>query len=302
MRKSMSPNQDTRHSIPRNDLRLQPGPGQLASQAVGRWALRIAAWGALAFLMVPILVVIPLSFNAEPFFSFTPGMLRLETGAYSTKWYNAVFESNIWLMAIRNSLVIGLSSTAIATVLGTVAALGLSSPDMPWRRPITALLLAPMIVPLIIVAAGMFFFFTRFNLVATFPGVIIAHAVLGVPFVVLTVTATLSGFDRSLYHAGLNLGASPVRAFIDVVVPVIRPGVISGALLAFVTSFDEVVLVLFLAGPEQTTIPRRMFSGLREQINPSILAVATLLILMSICLLLVLELLRRRSERIRAGK
>ena len=247
--------------------------------------------------MVPILVVIPLSFNAEPFFSFTPGMLRLETGAYSTKWYNAVFESNIWLMAIRNSLVIGLSSTAIATVLGTVAALGLSSPDMPWRRPITALLLAP-----IIVAAGMFFFFTRFNLVATFPGVIIAHAVLGVPFVVLTVTATLSGFDRSLYHAGLNLGASPVRAFIDVVVPVIRPGVISGALLAFVTSFDEVVLVLFLAGPEQTTIPRRMFSGLREQINPSILAVATLLILMSICLLLVLELLRRRSERIRAGK
>src|SRR5690606_6576261 len=165
---------------------------------------------------------------------------------------------------IRNSLVIGLSSTAIATVLGTVAALGLSSPDMPWRRPITALLLAPMIVPLIIVAAGMFFFFTRFNLVATFPGVIIAHAVLGVPFVVLTVTATLSGFDRSLYHAGLNLGASPVRAFIDVVVPVIRPGVISGALLAFVTSFDEVVLVLFLAGPEQTTIPRRMFSGLRR--------------------------------------
>lgn len=271
-------------------------------EAVGRWALRVAAWGALAFLIIPILVVIPLSFNAEPFFSFTPGMLRLDPDAYSTKWYDAVFESSIWLMAIRNSLVIGLCSTAIATVLGTVAALGLASPDMPWRRPISALLLAPMIVPLIIVAAGMFFFFTRLNLVATFPGVIIAHAVLGVPFVILTVTATLSGFDRSLYHAGLNLGASPIRTFVDVVVPVIRPGVISGALLAFVTSFDEVVLVLFLAGPEQTTIPRRMFSGLREQINPSILAVATLLILMSICLLLVLEFLRRRSDRIRAGK
>lgn len=269
---------------------------------LGRWLLPVAAWGAVAFLLLPILVVIPLSFNAEPFFSFTSGMLRLEPEAYSTKWYAAVFESSSWLMAIRNSIVIGLCSTLIATVLGTIAALGLSHPDMPWRRPITALLLAPMIVPLIIVAAGMFFFFTRFNLVATFPGVIIAHATLGVPFVVLTVTATLSSFDRSLYQAGLNLGASPIRAFIDVVVPVIRPGVISGALLAFVTSFDEVVLVLFLAGPEQTTIPRRMFAGLREQINPSILAVASLLILMSICLLIVLELLRRRSEQIKAGK
>ncbi|WP_397473278.1 ABC transporter permease [Pusillimonas sp.] len=288
----------------RQDRHLAAGASQQVheSGAPGRWLLRIAAWGALAFLMLPILIVIPLSFNAEPFFSFTPGMLRLQPEAYSTKWYVGVFESGSWLMAIRNSLLIGLCSTAIATVLGTVAALGLASHDMPWRRPITALLLAPMIVPLIIVAAGMFFFFTRFNLVATFTGVIIAHATLGVPFVVLTVTATLSGFDRSLYQAGLNLGASPIRAFADVVVPVIRPGVISGALLAFVTSFDEVVLVLFLAGPEQTTIPRRMFSGLREQINPSILAVATLLILMSVCLLIALELLRRRSERTKAGQ
>lgn len=267
--------------------------------ALGPWLLRICAWAVLAFLMLPILVVIPLSFNAEPFFSFTPGMLALEAEAYSTKWYAAVFESSSWAMAIRNSLFIGLCATAIATTLGTLAALGLSSPDMPWRRPITALLLAPMIVPLIIVAAGMFFFYTRLNLVATFTGVIIAHAALGVPFVVLTVTATLAGFDRSLYQAGLNLGASPLRAFRDIVVPVIRPGVITGALLAFVTSFDEVVLVLFLAGPEQNTIPRRMFSGLREQIDPSILAVASLLILMSIALLCALALLRRRADRIK---
>ena len=290
---------------PRNTghKRRQASTGPVDGSArLGHWALRIAAWGALAFLVLPILVVIPLSFNAEPFFSFTSGMLRLSPDAYSVKWYDAVFASNSWMMAIRNSLIIGLCSTAIATVLGTIAAIGLASADMPWRRPITAVLLAPMIVPLVIVAAGMFFFYTRFNLVATFSGIIIAHAALGVPFVVLTVTATLAGFDRSLYHAGLNLGASPVRAFIDVVVPVIRPGVISGALLAFVTSFDEVVLVLFLAGPEQNTIPRRMFSGLREQINPSILAVATLLILMSICLLFALEFLRRRSERIRAGR
>jgi putative spermidine/putrescine transport system permease protein len=173
---------------------------------------------------------------------------------------------------------------------------------MPFRRSITALLLSPMIVPLIIVAAGMFFFYTRFNLVATFAGVVIAHAALGVPFVIITVTATLSGFDQSLYRAGLSMGASPFKVFCDVVIPLIRPGVISGALFAFVTSFDEIVLVLFLAGPEQSTIPRQMFSGLREQINPTILSVATLLIIVSILLLASLELLRRRAERIRGAE
>jgi putative spermidine/putrescine transport system permease protein len=172
---------------------------------------------------------------------------------------------------------------------------------MPYKRLITALLLSPMIVPLIIIAAGMFFFYTQFNLVGTFTGLIIAHAALGVPFVIITVTATLSGFDRSLFVAGLSLGASPVKVFWDVVIPLIRPGVISGGLFAFVTSFDEVVLVLFLAGPEQRTIPRQMFSGLREQINPTILAVATLLIVLSAALLFTLEALRRRSARIASG-
>ena len=130
-------------------------------------------------------------------------------------------------------------------------------------------------------------------------GLIVAHAALGVPFVTVTVTATLRGFDRSLYRAVLGLGANPIRCFLDVVLPLIRPGVISGALFAFITSFDEVVLVLFLAGPNQRTIPRQMFSGLREQIDPTILAAATLLVLVSIALLVSLELLRRRSDRLR---
>ena len=148
----------------------------------------------------------------------------------------------------------------------------------------------------------MFFFYTRFGLVGTFPGLVIAHAALGVPYVIVTVTATLAGFDRWLYFAGLSLGTSPFRTFIKVVFPLIRPGVISGALFAFVTSFDEVVLVLFLAGPDQTTIPRQMFSGLREQISPTILAVATVLIVISIFLLLTIELLRRRSERLQQSR
>lgn len=259
------------------------------------------AWAVLFFLILPILVIVPLSFNAEPFFSFTSGMLRLEPDAWSLRWYERIFTTGNWMLAIKNSFLIGLAATVIATTLGTIAAVGLSSESMPMRRLITALLLSPMIVPLIIVAAGMFFFYTRYNLVATYTGLIIAHAALGVPFVILTVTATLAGFDQSLYRAGLGLGASPFRSFRDVVIPLIRPGVASGALFAFVTSFDEVVLVLFLAGPEQRTIPREMFAGLREQINPTILAVATLLILLSLALLFTLELLRRRTERIRSG-
>ena len=265
---------------------------------LGHYGLRVTAFLVLAFLMLPILVIMPLSFNAEPFFTFTPGMLALDPEAYSLRWYTEFLQDDKWRLAIRNSLVVGIAAALIATTLGTLAAVGLSSPWMPYKRLITALLLSPMIVPLIIIAAGMFFFYTQFNLVGTFAGLIIAHAALGVPFVIITVTATLAGFDRSLFIAGLSLGASPVKVFWDVVIPLIRPGVIAGGLFAFVTSFDEVVLVLFLAGPEQRTIPRQMFSGLREQINPTILAVATLLVVLSAALLFTLEALRRRSARL----
>ncbi|MFT4708750.1 MAG: putative spermidine/putrescine transport system permease protein [Ascidiaceihabitans sp.] len=267
----------------------------------GHYGLRVTAFLVLVFLMLPILIIMPLSFNSQPFFTFTEGMLSLDPDAYSMRWYQEIIDDPNWLLAIRNSFIVGTVAALIATVLGTLAAVGLSSQWMPYKRLITALLLSPMIVPLIIIAAGMFFFYTQFNLVGTFTGLIIAHAALGVPFVIITVTATLSGFDRSLFVAGLSLGASPVKVFWDVVIPLIRPGVISGGLFAFVTSFDEVVLVLFLAGPEQRTIPRQMFSGLREQINPTILAVATLLIVLSATLLFTLEALRRRSARIASG-
>ena len=267
---------------------------------LGVYALRGFAGAVLFFLILPILVIVPLSFNSQPYFTFTAEMLAFEADAYSLRWYKTIVENPNWLLAIQNSFIVGIFATIVATLLGTVAAVGLASSEMPLRRTITALLLSPMIVPLIIIAAGMFFFYTRFGLVGTFPGLIIAHSALGIPFVIVTVTATLVGFDRSLYNAGLSLGTGPVRTFMRVVLPLIRPGVISGALFAFVTSFDEVVLVLFLAGPDQRTIPRQMFSGLREQINPTILAVATLLILISICLLVTIELLRRRSERLRS--
>lgn len=253
----------------------------------------------LLFLILPILVIVPLSFNAEPFFSFTEGMLTLDPEAYSLRWYREIFNDPKWILAIKNSFFIGILSTILATILGTCAAVGLARDEMPFRRFITALLLSPMIVPLIITAAGMFFFYSNLGLAGGYLGVILAHAALGTPFVIITVTATLTGFDYSLARAALNLGATPIRVFFDVIMPLIRPGVISGALFAFITSFDEVVVILFMAGPQQRTIPRQMFSGLREQINPSILAIATLLILVSIALLVTIELLRRRAERMR---
>lgn len=265
---------------------------------LGHYGLRVAVGLVLAFLMLPILIIIPLSFNVEPYFSFTEGMLRLDPDAYSTRWYVEVFDDPRWTLSIRNSFIVGIAAAALATVLGTIAAVGLSSPAMPFKRLITALLLSPMIVPIIIIAAGMFFFYTRFNLVASHFGLIVAHAALGIPFVIITVTATLTGFDRSLYYAAIGMGASPLKAFWDIVIPLIRPGVISGGLFAFVTSFDEVVVALFIASPQQRTLPRQIFSGVSENLSPTVTAAAVVLIVVCMGLMLAVELLRRRSARL----
>ncbi len=251
------------------------------------------------FLIFPILVIIPLSFNAEPYFTFTPGMLSFDLDAFSLRWYQDMVDNEQWAHSAWNSLVVAFFATILATGLGTVAALGLSKPYMPAKAVLMGILISPMIVPLIISAAGMFFFYSKIGLTQTLPGLILSHTALGTPFVVITVTATLVGFDQSLIRASNSLGADPTRTFFKVTMPLILPGVISGGLFAFITSFDEVVVVLFLAGFEQRTIPRQMFSGLREQISPTILAVATILVTFSICLLAAIELLRRRSERLR---
>ncbi len=251
------------------------------------------------FLIAPIIVVIPLSFNAVPFFTFTEAMLTFDPAGYSLKWYQDFFTDLNWQGAVKNSFIIAVFSTLIATGLGTVAALGLSRPEMPARTIIMGILISPMIVPLIIAAAGMFFFYSDIGLASTHIGVILAHAAMGTPFVVITVTATLVGFDHSLTRAAAMLGANPTRTFFKVIVPLILPGVIAGALFAFVTSFDEVVVVRFVGSYQQRTIPWAMFSGLREQISPTILAVATLLVILSVLMLTTVELLRRRSDRIR---
>ena len=251
------------------------------------------------FLITPILVIIPLSFNIEPYFTFTSGMLKFDPDAYSLRWYEDFINNTQWTHSVKNSFIIAIASTILATVLGTLAALGLSKPHMPYRSLMMGLLISPMIVPLIISAAGMYFFYSNIGLSQTYLGIILAHTASGTPFVVITVTATLVGFDHSLSRASANLGANPTTTFFKVIMPLILPGVISGALFAFITSFDEVVVVLFLAGFDQRTIPRQMWSGIREQISPTILAVATILVMISIALLATLELLRRRGEKMR---
>ena len=229
------------------------------------------------FLIAPLFVIFPLSFNAEEFLVFSDGMKRLDPDAFSLRWYKDMIygTKNPWGLAARNSFIIAIFATLGSIILGTLAALGLSSRHMPYKGLIMAILISPMIVPLIISGVAIFFFMAKVGLAATHLGIILAHIILGTPFVVITVTATLVGFDMNMV------------------------GVISGGLFAFVTSFDEVVVVLFLAGLDNTTIPIQMWTGLREQLSPTILAVATCLIILSVLILLTAELLRRRSERLR---
>ncbi len=274
-------------------------PYASTGQKIWHYAYRIICGAIFFFLIAPILTIIPLSFNAENFFTFTPEMLRLDPDGYSLKHYRDFFGNPDWQVPLWNSLKIAPVATFLSVALGTLAAIGLSQPHVPFRRAIMAILISPMIVPLIISAAGMYFFYSRIGLQGTYWGVVLAHAALGIPFVIITVTATLVGFDRSLTRAAANLGAGPVRTFFKVQMPLILPGVVSGGLFAFITSFDEVVVVLFVGSAGQKTLPWQMFTGLREQISPTILAAATVLISISVVLLVTLEVLRRRSERLR---
>jgi len=264
------------------------------------------------FLIAPLVAIIPISFSKSPFMLFTDGMLAWppDPEAWSFRWYRYMVGictdknlttpcSNRWMVGTVNSFFIGSISTFFATALGTLAALGLSRPHMPYKGLIMSILISPMIVPLIITSAGMFFFYAKVNLVYTFTGIILAHVALSTPFVVITVTATLVGFDTNMTRAAQSLGARPIRTFFKVIMPLILPGVISGALFAFITSFDEVVIVMFMASLDQLTIPKQMWAGIRQEISPVILCMATCLVALSIFLLTTVELLRRRSEKMR---
>lgn len=261
-------------------------------QRIARWLLRAFAGAVLVFLIAPIGVIVPLSFSAGSFLHFPlPGL--------SLRWYEDFFTSELWLPALKNSLIVGSGATLIATTLGTLAAFGFWRARFPGRRLLFAVLLSPLVVPVVIVAVGVYFAFARAGLTDGYLGLMLAHAALGSPFVLVTVLSTLSGFDRNLLNAAASLGAPPWLAFRKVALPIIFPGVFSGALFAFATSFDEVVVALLLTGPGQRTLPRQMFAGINDNISLTITAAGTLLVLLACLLLVAAEALRRRSERMR---
>lgn len=257
-----------------------------------RAALRAIAFLVLAFLVLPLLVVVPVSFTAGSQLAFPmPG--------WSWQWYAQVLGSDAWRTAARNSLIVGSFATLLALLVGVPAAIGLARASFRGRRLIDALILSPLVVPIVITAVAVYFFFVEIGLVGTYLGLILAHATLGAPFVVITVAATLEGFDPTLMRAAASLGAPPLTAFRRVMLPLILPGVAAGGLFAFATSFDEIVVALFLAAPDQRTLPRQIFSGVRDYVSPAIAAVAVLLLIVSTLLLVTAEALRRRAARLR---
>ncbi|MGV8841657.1 MAG: ABC transporter permease [Pseudomonas sp.] len=263
-------------------------------ERIWHYSLRTLCGLVLLFLVLPVLVIIPLSFNSGSF-------LLYPLQGFSMRWYEDLFASAEWMRALKNSLIVAPAATVLAMVLGTLAAIGLTRGDFRGKALVMSLMISPMVVPVVIIGVASYLFFAPLGMGNSYTGLILVHAVLGVPFVIITVSATLQGFNHNLVRAAANLGASPLTAFRRVTLPLIAPGVISGALFAFATSFDEVVATLFLAGPEQATLPRQMFSGIRENLSPTIAAAATLLICFSVLLLLTLEWLRGRSEKLRTA-
>jgi putative spermidine/putrescine transport system permease protein len=261
-------------------------------------ALYIAICTAvLLFLLLPLLVIIPLSFSSGSYLTLTQEMLRFEPGAYSFKWYQEFFASDTWHHAVANTVIVGVATTLLATTLGTAAAIGLADNNLPFRGSILGVLVSPMIIPVVVTSAGLYFAFSRYGLTQSLVGLVFAHTILAVPMVVLTVSATLVNFDRDLIKASQSLAASPTTTFFKVTLPLILPGVVSGAVFAFATSLDEVVATLFLAGVDQKTIPLQMWSGIREQLSPTILAAATILTLVSVALLMAVQWLKERGSR-----
>jgi len=265
---------------------------ETAGQRMARAGLGTLTALVLVFLVAPIVIIVPLSFSSGSFFHYPlPG--------FSMRWYHDFFTSSFWLPSVWNSLIVGSAATALATVLGTLAALGIWRSRFPGQALVLALLISPMVVPSIIVAVGVYFAFAPLGLTDGYSGLILAHTTLAVPFVVVTVLATLSGFDRTLLRAAASLGAPPVTTFRRVTLPLILPGVLSGAVFAFAASFDEVVVALLMAGPGQRTLPRQMFAGINDNISLTITAAATMLIAVSLVLMVAVGQLRRRSERLR---
>jgi putative spermidine/putrescine transport system permease protein len=244
----------------------------------------------VAFLLMPIIAILPLAFTSSVFLTYP-------IEEYSVRWFTELATADVWRLSIMNSLIIGLGATLLSTVLGTLAALGMRSEALPLANLLRTVFLLPMVVPAVVLGVGMQMLFVKFGLASTYPGVVVAHTVLCIPFVIVSVSASLQGIDRAVEKAASSLGAPPITVFRRVTFPLALPGIISGAVFAFATSLDEVVITLFVAGPNQRTLARQMFSSIRENISPTVVAAALLLIVGTLCLAGLAAALRWRQER-----
>ena len=240
------------------------------------------------FLIAPLVVILPLAFTSSAFLTYP-------IPSFSTRWFEELATNSVWSRAIINSLIVAGATTILATGLGTLAALGLRSQNLRMKSQIRTLFLLPMVVPAVVLGVGMQALFVRFGINSTYLSVIVAHTVIAMPFVVISVSGALSGIDGRVERAAESLGATPAKVFRLVTLPLAMPGVLSGAALAFATSLDEVVLTLFVAGPNQRTLARQMFSTLRENISPAIAAAAFIIIVGTMLIALALLLTRRKQ-------
>lgn len=274
--------------------RTRTRPRARAGFGIGRVLLVVFSGLVFLYLILPVLIVIPLSFSSAKYLQFPPPGLSLQ-------WYETFFARADWIDATWLSVRVGLMTAALATVLGTAASLALVRGRFPGRNAINSFMVSPLIVPAIVVAIGIYFFYARIQIVGSPFALALAHTALAIPFVVINVSATLEGFDERLEWAAMNLGANRWQTFSQITLPLIRPGVFAGALFAFITSFDELIVALFISGAGAVTLPRKMWESLRQDIDPTIAAVSTLLIVVSVLILASAELLRVRGERMRTA-
>jgi putative spermidine/putrescine transport system permease protein len=252
------------------------------------WILAILV---LFFLVFPLFVLIPLSFSDASYLQFPPERLSL-------RWYDAYFSGRGWVTATMLSVRVASIVTVLATTLGTAASFALVRSDFPLKKVVYGALLSPLIVPSIITAIAIYFLFAPLHLVGNYWGLVLAHTVLAIPLVVVVVTASLRGFNLTLEHAAMSLGAAPWTALRRVTLPMISPGIATAALLAFLASFDEVVVAIFLSGSDAVTLPKKIWEGVWLEITPVIAAASTIVICFTVALFAAIEYMRRRSETI----
>ncbi len=281
----------TSRSTTHPKTRIQRGA---ARPSLGQWLLYLVAGLILLYLVFPVFVVIPVSFSSAQYLQFPPP-------GFSLQWYDNYFARPDWVAATWLSLRVALLTALLATMLGTAASIALVRGHFPGRQLMNSFLVSPLIIPTIIVAIGVYFFFAQLRFIGNPFALSLAHTTLAIPFVVVNVSATLYGFDERLEYAAMNLGANRWQTFRRITLPIIRPGVLAGALFAFITSFDELIVALFISGTGAVTLPRKMWDSLRQEIDPTIAAVSSLMIVISVLLLVSAELLRQRGERVRGA-